>query len=194
MPRLPRGWHQQAGSMLPLGSPTYRATPVSPRAFWRQTPAELHASTPPFTVPASGQVIRTIGPQGMGERWIVRDVQVQTSSQYKMPPLVIQQVQAQQQGHTVTPPPPVVAEVWRAVATQREILLATTDHGHLVRRGAGGHGAGDHQGHENRARRVMGGDTHEHSNRSGRCSRRELSLLRVTRAGQLARPTNEGGR
>jgi len=129
MPRLPRGWHQQAGSMLPLGSPTYRATPVSPREFWRQTPAELHAATPPFTVPASGTVIRTIGPQGMGERWIVRDVQVQTSSQYKMPPLVIQQVQAQQAGSTVTPPPPVVAEVWRAVATQREILLATTNKG-----------------------------------------------------------------
>jgi hypothetical protein len=115
--------------MIPLGSPTYRATPTSPRAYWRQNMAHLNAATPSFTVPASGTVFRSIGPQGMGERWIVRDVQVQTSSQYKQPPLVIQQVQAQQAGSTVTPPPPIVAEVWRAVATQREILLATTNKG-----------------------------------------------------------------
>lgn len=97
---------------------------------------ELHAAANvvllpqflPFNDP-SFPVSASTGPQGSGEQWVVSQVQVQTSSQYGQPPLVVQQVVAQARGQTTSPPPPITAQVWHAIGGQPVYLLAQTGQG-----------------------------------------------------------------
>lgn len=129
MPRWPRGMHPAAGSQPALGGYAPRVQATGQVDYWRHQDAELHASAGPVTIPASGQAQAASGPQGTGERWYVTEVQVQTSSQVALPPLIVQQVRAQQAGLAVSPPPPITAQVWRAVAGQKERILAQTSQG-----------------------------------------------------------------
>lgn len=129
MPRWPAGLHTAAGALPAVGGYRPRVQATGQIDYWRHQDAELHAACGPVTVPASGQAQAMTGPAGTGEVWYVTEAQVQTSSQVALPPLVVQQVRAQQAGQTVTPPPPITAQVWRAVAGQNERILMTTSQG-----------------------------------------------------------------
>lgn len=148
----PPGWHLRAGSVQALGGPTYRIQRTSQDDYWRTMASELNAgasvvvsSTPAtfnsdsngisfgsaLSSPGFPQTLTVVplGPQGTGERWDVTMVQVQTSSQIGLPPLVIQQVAAQAAGKTITPPPPIAVRVWRGAAGVPLHLLASTSQG-----------------------------------------------------------------
>lgn len=131
-----------------MGGPSYRLDPVGSEDYWRQTVADLTAGGtaaatvggpnlpngiifPDNSAPLQQQTtaVVSVGPQSIGERWDVSLVQVQTGSQAGQPPLVIQQVAAQAAGKTLTPPPPIVARVWRAVGGIPVHLLGVTSQG-----------------------------------------------------------------
>lgn len=148
----PAGWHLAAGSVRALGGPSYRIQQTDQEGYWRHTTADLNAgasvvvsSTPAtFNSDSNGVsfgnaisspgfpqtlTVVAVGPQGTGERWDVSLVQVQTSSQIGLPPLVIQQVAAQAAGHTITPPPPIAVRVWRGAGGVPLHLLGSTNQG-----------------------------------------------------------------
>jgi hypothetical protein len=137
-----RGWGgaTQAGGMRAVGSPTLRWRAAGQRGYWRSTVAELHAGASagrlPFFGPFAPEFSFTLsaGPQGVGERWLADQVQVQLSwsgnpAPTNQPPLVVQQIAAQVLGTTTTPPPPVVAQVWQTAGGQNTYLLAQTTQG-----------------------------------------------------------------
>lgn len=133
MPRWPAGLHAASGSGTAYG---YR--PVRPRAtpqqhYWRQTETELHVGGNGIFTPTQlfqiNRFAAAVGPQGVGERWLVTQVQVNSADQYAGPPLVIQQQSAQAQALNSAQPPPIVAQVWRQVGGVNNYLLAQTSNG-----------------------------------------------------------------
>lgn len=129
MVRIPYGWHRQTGTQRSTMQRSGRIPSPGQENYWRQQLAELHASTPPITIPAAGHNRAAIGPHGAGEIWEVDLVQVFTSSQYAQAPLVVQQMDAQTAGTTATPPPPVVAQVWLSASGVLLHLLGQTTSG-----------------------------------------------------------------
>ena len=135
MPGWPAGLHRPAGALRASGGRPQRFTAASQVRYTRRVTTILHAGA---TVPVAfwvggpfqpGQPIAAAGPQGAGERWSVDLVQVQTPGQYGQPPLVAQQITAQETGAVTTPPPPIVAQVWLAVGGVQVYLLGQTTTG-----------------------------------------------------------------
>jgi len=112
--------------------PRVRAT--GQHKYWRRVQVPLHAQAAYTFTPFVGIVPETpftasTGPQGVGESWTVDLVQVQSGPFYGTAPLVVQQIQAQQQGSTLAPPPPIVAQVWLSVGGVNVHLLGQTPTG-----------------------------------------------------------------
>lgn len=125
MPRWPYGLHPvPVGVRMPGGDGARARRIPSPRQryYWRHTPAELDLLLPLVVVNLAGQAATMAGPHGTGEYWNIHQVQVSTSSQLGQVPYVIQQ----SQGIPVPPPPPILAQVWLAVAGQQVQQLAQT--------------------------------------------------------------------
>lgn len=143
MPRWPAGLHAASGSGTAYG---YRARrpPVTPqRHYWRHTATALHEGGQSVLVPVGLRLFpvvqisqlpayATAGPQAAGEQWLVDQVQVNIGGQYGQPPLVIQQFASQASASVTTPPPPIIAQVWRnhaGIPWNTGKLLAQTSQG-----------------------------------------------------------------
>ena len=107
--RIPKGLHRQSGPALAAPG-AGRIQVTDPLAYWHQTAVELFAWTPPVTISANGQGASMVGPAGIGERWSVTQVSVQTSSGL---------AQA------------TTAQVYQATAGQTQHLLGQTSFGGL---------------------------------------------------------------
>lgn len=107
------------------GARARRLRVTGQRYYWRHTKAILDVALPLVVVNASGQAAAMLGPQAVGERWTVQQVQISTSSQAGQIPYVIQQAA----GSPIPPPPPIVAQVWLAIAGQQVHQLGQTTAG-----------------------------------------------------------------
>lgn len=134
MPRWPAGLHRASGSGTAYGYRPIRPQVTPQQHYWRETASELHAGgTGVFTrnnvLFQISQFNAFAGPQSVGERWQVTQVQVQAGSQYGQSPLVIQQQSAQSQALNSAQPPPIVAQVWRQIGGVNIYLLAQSSNG-----------------------------------------------------------------
>ena len=76
--------------------------------YWHNQVADLHAATPTVKINAAGAAATMAGPAGVGERWDVQIVHVQTSTGLAVP---------------------CTAQVWRAVSGMTVNLLMQTING-----------------------------------------------------------------
>jgi hypothetical protein len=78
--------------------------------YWHNQVADLHAATPTVKINQAGAAATMAGPMGVGERWDVQNVHVQTSTGLAVP---------------------CTAQVWRSVAGITVNLLMQTINGGL---------------------------------------------------------------
>jgi len=108
MPRWPAALHPHSQSLPAAGGRAFAITRTHQLDYWHQATADLFAATPTVVINAAGTAASMVGPQGIGERWDVQIVHVQTSTGLAVP---------------------TIAQIWRAVAGQTVNLLMQTING-----------------------------------------------------------------
>jgi hypothetical protein len=126
MPRWPAGLHRASQSLPAYGGRSRRIPSTGQRHYWHTVPAELHAATLPVAVNSSGQAAAAVGPAGIGERWDVQLVQVNTTSG---PPAIFGAAGNLSPKLPAPPPAPPaqpIAQIWQGAANQTIHLLGQT--------------------------------------------------------------------
>lgn len=78
--RTPPGLHTEAGAIPNTGGEGRRIESPPIEQYWRRLATEIPGAARSATVPASGTVTVSVGPQGLGNRWYVTQVNVQTTT------------------------------------------------------------------------------------------------------------------
>ena len=80
MPRVPRGLHRHAGSLPNVGQRNRRIYAPPQEHYWRRVQGDITQGQAQTTIAGNGSGTVRIGPQGLGTRWYITQVNIQTAS------------------------------------------------------------------------------------------------------------------